>query len=75
MSYNSDRSVKSVAESLGITSAMLYRWREIYTAEGDKTEAAEQSDEIKALRAKLRELEEENDMLKKVHDFFTKNQD
>ena len=31
MSFSSERTVKQVAESLGISSNMLYRWRKKYT--------------------------------------------
>ena len=44
MSYSSERSVTAVAESLGVTSNMIYRWRKKYTPEGDKTQLAEQQD-------------------------------
>ena len=74
LSYSGDRTVKSVAEALGITSAMLYRWREEYTPEGNKTDAAEQHDEMRALHARIAELEEENDILKKASAYFAKHQ-
>lgn len=74
LSYSADRSVKSVTEALGITSAMLYRWRKDYTPEGNKTEAAEQHDEMRALRARIAELEEENYIFKKTSAYFAKHQ-
>ena len=36
MSYSSERTVTQVAESLGISSNMLYRWRKKYTSDGEK---------------------------------------
>ncbi len=36
MSYSSERPVTAVAESLGITSNMIYRWRQKYTPDGEK---------------------------------------
>lgn len=53
---------------------MLYRWRKEYTPEGNKTDAAEQHDEMRALHARIAELEEENDILKKASAYFAKHQ-
>ncbi len=74
MSYTSERSVSEVAKSLDISKNMLYRWREQYTPVGDKTQMAEQQDELSKLRSRVAELEEENYILKKATAFFAKNQ-
>ena len=74
LSYGSERSVSAVAKSLGINANMLHRWRKQYTAEGNKTQMAEQDDELRQLRYRIAELEEENDILKKASAFFAKNQ-
>lgn len=64
MSYSSERSVAAVAAGLGVTSNMIYRWRKKYTPDGDKTQLAEQQDELSELHKRIAELEEEN-LLKK----------
>ena len=74
MSFSSERAVTQVAESLGISSNMLYRWRKKYTPDGEKTEMAQQQDEMRQLRLRNAELEEENYILKKASAFFAKNQ-
>ena len=74
LSYSSDRTVKSVAESLGIRTNLIYRWRKLYTPESDKTKMSEQGDEIRDLRIRIAELEEENDILKKASAYFAKHQ-
>jgi len=74
MSYTSERPVTEVAESLGITTNMIYRWRQKYTPDGDKTQMAEQQDELSKLHSRVAELEEENYILKKATAFFAKNQ-
>lgn len=74
MSYSSERPVTAVAESLGVTSNMIYRWRKKYTPDGDKTQLAEQQDAHGELRRRIAELEEENYILKKASAFFAKNQ-
>ena len=74
MSYSSERPVTAVAESLGVTSNMIYRWRKKYTPEGEKTQLAQQQDELSNLRKRIAELKEENYILKKASAFFAKNQ-
>lgn len=66
MSYTSERTVTEVADSLGITANMIYRWRQKYTPAGDKTQIAQQQDEMSELRSRIAELEEENCILKKA---------
>ena len=74
MSYSSERTVKEVADSLGINVSILNRWRKKYTPAGDKTQLSEQQDELGHLRSRVAELEEENDILKKASAYFAKNQ-
>jgi transposase len=70
LSYASNKPVAEVARDLGISNSMLYRWRQKYTAEGDKTRFATLEEENKALRLKNAELAIENDMLKKASAYF-----
>ena len=44
LSYASNKSVRQVAEDLGIQEQLLYRWRKTYTPEGDKTKSLKQRD-------------------------------
>ena len=74
MSYSSERPVTAVVESLGVTTNMIYRWRKKYTPDGDKTQLAQQQDELSQLRRRIADLEEENYILKKASAFFAKNQ-
>ncbi|WP_137143849.1 V-type ATPase 116kDa subunit family protein [Ethanoligenens harbinense] len=52
----------------------LYRWRKKYTPDGDKTEMAQQQDEMHQLRLRNAELEEKNCILKKAAAFFAQHQ-
>ena len=70
LSHASNKSVAEVARDLGISNGMLYRWRQKYTADGDKTRFATLEEENKALRLKNAELAIENDMLKKASAYF-----
>lgn len=74
LSYSSEQTIRSVAESLGISVQLLYRWRQQLTPEGEKTKLAEAQEAAKLLRQRIAELEEENYILQKVTDFFGKHQ-
>lgn len=74
LSHSSERSLKEVAEGLGIHESLLHRWRKKYTPDGDKTQLAGQQEEMNKLRSKIAELEEENYILKKASAFFAKHQ-
>ena len=73
MSYASSKTVKEVADDLGVSVSMLYRWKKRYTPEGDKTQYATMEEDNRALRLKLAELRMERDMLKKAAAYFAKN--
>lgn len=70
LSYASNKPVAVVARDLDISDAILYRWRQKYTAQGDKTRYATLEDEIKALKLENAELKIERDMLKKASAYF-----
>lgn len=70
LSYASAKSVRAVADDLGISDGMLYRWRQKYTPEGDKTRYATLEEECKQLRLKNAEQAMEIDMLKKASAYF-----
>lgn len=53
LSYASNKPVAGVARDLDISDAILHRWRQKYTAEGDKTRFATMDEENKALRLKV----------------------
>jgi len=74
LSYNPDRMVQSVVDSLGISQSMLYRWRQKYSEQEEKTEKAVQTEEVRLLRKRIAELEEENEILKKASAYFAKHQ-
>lgn len=74
LSYNAARTVQSVVDDLGISQSMLYRWRQKYSEQGEKTEKAVQTEEVRQLRKRIAELEEENEILKKASAYFAKHQ-
>jgi transposase len=74
LSYASSKTVKEIADDLGIRVNLLYNWRKKYTSEGEKTEAATLEEEVKKLRLENAELKIERDMLKKAAAYFAKQQ-
>jgi len=70
LSHASPKSVKQVADDLGVSENLLYTWRRKFTADGDKTRYATLEEENKALRLELAEKTIECDMLKKATTYF-----
>ena len=75
---NGDRSVKEVAESLGVVHSVLYRWiRELCKYQGDafsgKGRLGTQEEEIRRLRWELERSKEDVAILKKALVFFSKD--
>jgi transposase len=70
LSHASPRGVKQVAEDLGVSETVLYKWRNKYTVDGDKTRTASLEEENKALRLELAKVKMEADMLKKATAYF-----
>ena len=64
-------SVKSVADRLGVSTKSIYDRVKLY---GDKTGHADQQDkdEIRRLKAELKRVTEERDILKKATVYFAK---
>ena len=74
LSYASLKSVKEIAEDLGIHDNLLYNWRRKYTADGDKTKYATLEEENRDLQRQLAEVKMERDMLKKAAAYFASHQ-
>ena len=70
LSYASSKTVTDIAEDLGIKASLLYRWRQRYTPEGDKTKYATLEEELRATQRELAEVKMERDMLKKATAYF-----
>ena len=74
LSYSSERTINDVADSLGIHSSLLYRWRRQFTPTGEQTQLSAQEAENRKLRMRIAELENEVDLLKKASAYFAKHQ-
>jgi transposase len=66
-------SVLDVAERLGVTTKSLYDWIKRYGDNAEQYQTAKhQEDEIRRLKADLRRVTEERDILKKAAKYFAK---
>ena len=74
LSYASPKTVKEIADDLGIHENLLYNWRRKYTADGDKTKFATLEEENRDLLRQLAEARMERDMLKKAAAYFASHQ-
>ena len=74
------RPVRDIAESLGISEALIYKWKGRHSASSVTTWSSANpplsgdvsSAEIDRLKAKLREVEQERDILKKALGIFSR---
>lgn len=76
MVIKDERKAKEVAERLGISARLLNRWckdqeRRDYTGEGQASDDAE----LSRLRRRVRQLEQEREILKKAATFFARESD
>ena len=69
-----DRSVVELSKDLEISTGLLYRWYKQYNGTENKREliVTEKDKELRDLRKKLADTEEERDILKKVISIFSK---
>ena len=64
-------SVSEVAERLGVTTKSLYEWVKRYSDHADQFQATKVQDaEIRRLKAELKRVTEERDILKKAARYF-----
>jgi transposase len=61
------QSVRSVAQALGVAEAQLHKWKKIAREQSSSTQQ-----EVSLLRARLRQVEMERDILKKALSIFSR---
>jgi transposase len=72
------RTIKSVAEELGIHPGVISRWRKEFHTDGQdgfvgSGHQRDQDEEMRRLKKRLADVTEERDILKKAVAFFTKH--
>jgi transposase len=70
LSYASPKTVSEIAQDLDVPSNLLYRWRQRFTADGDKTKYVTLEEELRETQRELAEVKMERDMLKKAAAYF-----
>lgn len=60
------QSVRSVSQELGINESQLHKWRRTALAKGDGLKSGAELSETLELKKRIRELEMENEILKKA---------
>ena len=63
------KSVKELSEKLGISEGVLYRWRS-----ANKSNQSKLSSELKRLRKQVKDLEKDNEVLKKALRIFSQSE-
>jgi len=79
LSYNSDKPVEEIAESLGISQSSLNRWRREYGADPEQAfpgngQLKGRDEEMARLKKDLKQAQLENEILKKAVAIFTRSQ-
>jgi transposase len=65
--------VAEVSARIGVSQHSLYKWLKIHTAPADERQAqASQAEELRRLKAELKRVTEERDILKKAAAYFAK---
>ena len=78
LSYNSDKPVEEVAESLGVSQSSLNRWRREYREDPAQAfpgsgQQKERDAEVARFKKELKQAQMENEILKKAAAIFTRN--
>lgn len=78
LSFNSEKSVEQIAESLGVSKSTLHRWRGEFKADPDQSfpgngKQKERDEEVARLKKELKEAQMENEILKKAAAIFMRN--
>jgi transposase len=68
------RTVGEVARGIGVSPNMLHRWHQRFGVEvsGGAVQSQHEREEVEQMRRRLRELEQENALLKKAAALFAK---
>jgi transposase len=60
------QSVRSVSQELGVNESLIHKWKRAALTKGDGTRSGTELSEIELLKKRNRELEQENEILKKA---------
>ena len=60
------QSVSSVSREIGVNESLIHKWKRAALENGDGVKSAAELAEMQALKKRIRELEQENEILKKA---------
>lgn len=60
------QSVRSVSQELGVNESQIHKWRRATLTNGDGVQSGAELAETAALKKRIRQLEQENEILKKA---------
>jgi transposase len=60
------QSVRSVSQEMGVNEGLIHKWKKTFLQDGNGIQSSMQLNEITALKRRNRELEMENEILKKA---------
>lgn len=60
------QSVRSVSREIGVSESQIHKWRRAAFKNGDSNQSGAEIGETQALKKRIRELEMENEILKKA---------
>lgn len=60
------QSVRSVSREIGVSESQIHKWRRAVLKNGDGNQSGSELGETLALKKRIRELEQENEILKKA---------
>lgn len=60
------QSVSSVSREIGVNESLIHKWKRAALENGDGVKSGAELSEMQALKKRIRELEQENEILKKA---------
>ena len=60
------QSVRSISREIGVSESQIHKWRQAALRDGDGQQSGAELTEAQALKKRIRELEMENEILKKA---------
>lgn len=74
LAEDSDKTIAEVSRDLGINSNLIRRWKkELANSAVESTSVDDKDAEIRRLRAELRDLKEDHEIIKKAAAYFARN--
>ena len=70
--HKSGKPISEITREYGVSNATFYKWKNLYSPISTSNGEVTNNDEIRKLKKKMLQLQEENEILKKAIAIFTK---